>query len=226
VDPKHAEARAYLGEAKRLAGDATGAANDLARALDDGAADALVLPAVRRIVIGLREKPPPVASEALPAYAQVAARFLSRRRMDDVSRAVADWLDWDAWQARSVPKRAAFLRAEAVRRAWDWVEGGAADEAVARARKAFEAAEWAATLGDLSRSVPDRFDLLAAAVRLGETGEVERHEVPEAVAALAEVALERGRWVLAASLARRRLAISDSPAARRVLLALPPDVGD
>jgi hypothetical protein len=185
-----------------------------------------VLPAVRRTAIGLHDKPPPVVGEALPAYAEVAGRFLSRRRMDDVSRAVADWLDWDAWQARSIPRRAAFLRAEAVRRAWDWVEGGSADEAVARARKAFEAAEWASTLGELSTSVPGRFELLAMAVRLGETGEVDRHEVPEAVAALAEVALERGRHVLAASLARRRLAISDSPAARRVLLAVPPDVGD
>ncbi len=36
----------------------------------------------------------------------------------------------------------------------------------------------------------------------------------------------KGRYLLASVMARRRLGISDSAAARRVLLALPPEVGD
>jgi hypothetical protein len=74
--------------------------------------------------------------------------------------------------------------------------------------------------------VPERFDLLAAAVRLGAGAESDAHEVPEALAALAEAAFTQGRFALAERMARRRLAISDSPAAKRVLLSLPPDVGE
>jgi hypothetical protein len=225
VEPGNGEARAYLGEAKRQTGDLEGATSDLLRALETGASDALVLPSARRIVIALHEKPPASDAQGLPAYAVAAGRFLSRRRMDDVDRAVADWLDYDAHAARSIPKRAAFLRAEAVRRAWSWIAGGDAAEAHARARKAVDVAEWVASLGaDRPRDLPERFDLFAAAVRLGETGE--SHETPEALAGLAEEALARGRYVLAATLARRRLAMGDSPAARRVLLASPPDVGE
>jgi tetratricopeptide (TPR) repeat protein len=227
VEPNNGEARAYLGEARRQTGDLEGATADLLRALETGASDALVLPSARRIVIALHEKPPPSDGQGLPAYANAAGRFLARRRMDDVDRGVADWLDFDAHAARSLPKRAALLRAEAVRRAWSWVEGGDAAEAHARARKAVDVAEWVAALGaERPRDLPARFDLLAAAVRLGETGEGDRHEVPEALAGLAEEALARGRYLLAAHLARRRLSMGDSPAARRVLLACPPDVGD
>jgi tetratricopeptide (TPR) repeat protein len=227
VDPGNGEARAYLGEAKRQEGDLEGATADLLRALETGAGDAHVLPSARRIVIALHEKPPATDGQGLPAYARVAARFLARRRMDDVDRGVADWLDFDAFAARGNPERAALLRAEAVRRAWSWVDGGEAAEAFARARKAVEVAEWTRALGAARpKDLPERFDVLGAAVRLGETGESDRHEVPEALAALAEEALARDRWRLAAALARRRLATGDSPAARRVLLACPPDVGD
>jgi hypothetical protein len=227
VEPGNGEARAYLGEARRLTGDLEGATGELLRALDTGASDALVLPAARRIVIALHEKPPESDSQGLPAYATAAGRFLARRRMDDVHRAVADWLDYDAERARSIPKRAAMLRAEAVRRAWSWIDGGEQAEAHARARKAVEVAEWVAWLGaERPRDLPERFDLFAAAVRLGEVGESDRHEVPEALAGLAEEAVARGRYLLAATLARRRLSMGDSPAARRVLLACPPDVGD
>ena len=44
--------------------------------------------------------------------------------------------------------------------------------------------------------------------------------------AMIESALREGRYELAARLARQRLDLSDSPAARRVLAALPPDLGD
>ena len=94
------------------------------------------------------------------------------------------------------------------------------------ARLAFDLARQRTTLPADAKDLPTRFDLLAQAVRLGETPGGEGHEVPEALAALAEEALGKGRWLLADKMARRRLAISDSPAARRVLLALPPDVGD
>ena len=73
---------------------------------------------------------------------------------------------------------------------------------------------------------PTPFDALAVAVRLGERASGEGHELPEALAELAAEALAKGRYVLADRLARRRLAISDSPTARRVLRAMPADAGD
>lgn len=91
------------------------------------------------------------------------------------------------------------------------------------------AADAGLALTDLDRAKEGRtprFDLLARAYALGRIPEREGHERPELLAVLAEAALAEGRYELAHRLARERLAISESPAARRVLLRLPPDVGD
>ena len=93
-------------------------------------------------------------------------------------------------------------------------------------RLAFDAAAALAPQDRESDGRTLRFDLLAWAYRLGNRPDDDTHTLPAAVALLAEAALQEERYELAARLARQRLDLSDSPAARRVLAALPPDIGD
>ncbi len=224
ADPRNGIARSYLGEAKRQAGDPLGAADDLARAWADGADDAHVLPSVRKIVFDLRKEAPPAEGDAFPPYAVAAAKALAVKDVPDLRYSLATWLAFDADGLRGAPERVARLRSEAARHAAAVLANPGEAQAGALARLAYDAANWVRELPP--KDVPDRFELLCAAVRLGGLPEGDAHEVPEALAALAEEALAKGRFSLAERMARRRLAMSDSPAARRVLLALPPDLGE
>lgn len=228
-DPGNGVLRAYRGEARRQTGDVAGAVEDFVRALGDGATDDHVVPSVRRIVFDLRRFPPKDApADALPAWATAVAPLLARRDLVDVRMAFVEWLDYDAGKARADAGRAARLRAEAVRQAGFAIRlEPAAEDRVRLARMAYDAGLWRRALpADDAGDLPTPFDLFAAAVRLGERPGEEGHEVPEALSALAEEALAKGRWLLAERLARRRLAMGDSPAAAKVLRSLPPDVGD
>jgi hypothetical protein len=215
-----AVARAYLGEARRQAGQPLPAAADLAQALREGAPREYVLPSVSKLLFDLRREPAP--SSGLPPYAAAAGTVLAASDLPEIRLEVARWLAFDAEGEKDSPERRSLLFASALRHAWAWLERPPED--VSPARPAWQASEWRRALGDAAPGdLPARYDLLAIAVRAGGTGEVD--EVPEAVAALAEVALEERRYALAHAMAKRRLALSDSPAARRVLLALPPDAG-
>lgn len=229
ADPGNGVLRAYRGEARRQTGDLPGAVEDFLRALDDGATDDHVVPSVRRIVFDVRRFPPKGApDDALPAYVTVVAPLLAKRDLADVRMAFVEWLDYDAGKARTDAARAARLRAEAVRQAGFAVRlEPAAEDRVRLARMAYDAGLWRRAIpADAAGDLPTPFDLFAASVRLGERPGEEGHEIPEALSALAEEALAKGRFVLAERLARRRLAIGDSPAAAKVLRSLPPDVGD
>ncbi|MFO0934363.1 MAG: hypothetical protein U1E39_16875 [Planctomycetota bacterium] len=226
-DPKNTLLRSYLGEAKRQTGDLAGAMEAWKAALEAGAPDDQVLPSVRRLVYDLHQEREKDPADALPRYATVAAPLLAMRPMADVEEALYDWLVYDALMARPDAARVARLRTEAARHVAVAARGTIPEGDRTRvARKALEAGQFVAGLASAPDDVPTAFDLFAAAVRLGQVAGAEGHEVPEALTALAEAALAKGRFVLAAAMARRRLAISDSPAARRVLEAVPADVGD
>lgn len=229
-DPGNTLLVCYLGEARRQSGDLEGAIAAWVAALDAGAPDEQVLPSVRRLVFDLHRDRAADPRSALPRYATVVEPILRRRALRDVEEALYDWLDFDALVARPDGPRVAALRAAALSHLSRALRGPVGDEHRVRlARKAFEAARTLRATwrdGRPPEGVPSAFDLLSAAVRLGVGFTDSGHEVPEALTALAQVALEKGRFVLAASLARRRLAISDSPGARAVLEALPPEVGD
>lgn len=229
-DPGNTLLTCYLGEARRQAGDLVGAIDAWVGALDAGAPDEQVLPSVRRLVFDLHRDRASDPAGALPRYVTVVEPILRRRRLPDVEEALYDWLDFDALGARPDGPRVAALRAAALRHLARALHREVGDEHRVRlARKAFEAARTLRATwpeGAPPEGVPTAFELLSAAVRLGVGFTDSGHEVPEALTALARVALEKGRFVLAASLARRRLAMSDSPGARAVLEALPPDVGD
>ena len=232
--PKDGLVLAYYGEAKRLVGDAKGSLAALKEAVANGASDELVVPTLRKIAYDAqRDEPKPAEGDdakppaGLPAWIGVGENVLSVRDVPDVRLSLVRWAMAGGDADRS--PRAALLREKAVALAWPVLVKPPADRAslgLSLARLAFDLARQRATLPADAKDLPARFDLLAQAVRLGETPGAEGHEVPEALAALAEEALAKGRYVLADKMARRRLAISDSPAARRVLLALPPDVGD
>jgi len=233
--PRDALLRSYLGEARRQAGDLAGAVVELARALDDGATDELALPSVRKVVYEIKTAPNAAPTEGLPTYATAAATFLARREARDVRQSVIEWLLYDADPLRATAARSALLRAEAIRHLAVTLRPPVpVAERMRLARRALEVVPMLKALPeDVRATLPTAFDLLVSAVRLGEAVDPEGnatseggHLLPEALAFLAEEALAKGRYVLADALARRRLAISDSPTARAVLRGLPPDVGD
>jgi hypothetical protein len=89
ANPKDWIARSYLGEAKRLAGDAEGAAQDLARAWADGAPDDHVVPSLRRLIYDLRKAGNSPDADGMPAYAKAAAKLLAVKDVPDLRFSVA-----------------------------------------------------------------------------------------------------------------------------------------
>jgi hypothetical protein len=232
--PKDGVVLAYTGEAKRLIGDSAGSLAALKEAVANGASDELVVPTLRKIAYeSWRDEPKPAEGDDakppadLPHWVAVGETVLAVRDAADVRLSLVRWAMAGGDADRS--PRAALLREKAVTLAWPVLVKPPADRlslGISLARLAFDLARQRTSLPADAKGLPTRFDLLAQAVRLGDVPGADGHEVPEALAGLAEEALGKGRYVLADKMARRRLSISDSPAARRVLLALPPDVGD
>jgi hypothetical protein len=226
-------ARAYLGEAARQAGDLERAVELLAAAAAEGYRDAFVAEAAHKAAFQLRSAKASKAFEGLPDYVGALERVLAAYGSAAPSTAtplhgvLARWL-LDDYGAYAVPgrDRATLWAARAAEHALAALVAEGALAAGDGARLAFDAA---AALEPEDRATGGRtlrFDLLAWAWRLGDRPDDDTHALPAAVALLAEAALAEGRYELAARLARQRLDLSDSPAARRVLAALPPDVGD
>ena len=230
ADPGAGIYLAYLGEAKRQAGDVDGALAALEKAVKARASDEHVVPSLRKIVYDAHGDAKADAGGGVPAWARTGLRALAVRDVPELRFSIARWLAAAAEQARGADaKQAAVLRAEAAKALWPLFLLKESDPEVASylPRIAYEAAGWSKSIGaDRPADVPEPFDFYAMAVRLGASPTGETHEVPEAMAGLAEEALAKGRYLLASVMARRRLSISDSPAARRVLLALPSDVGE
>jgi hypothetical protein len=221
---------AYVGESKRQTGDVEGALAALADALRAGASDEAVVPSIQKLLFDRKVDPLKDAKpDASPSYATLAGPLFTLRPMVEVRLSIVGWLADDLARAKGDAVRTTSLALELARQLVATSrlvlpEGEAP-------RLATTAFELAATMKGLPKdAIHDgdmtRFDVLAVVVRLGERASGDGHDRPEALSALAEEALAKGRFVLADHLARRRLAISDSPAARRVLRALPPDVGD
>lgn len=229
-EPGNALYRSYLGEAYRQAGDVPNAIAELAAALRAGATDDAVVPSVHKLLFDLKTSPPGGArADVAPAYVTAATTLFALRPMPAVRLAIVTWLADDLARAKADPARSGVLRAalagEIVVTARLALPEG---EAPRLAKTAYAVAQGmeASPAGGATPGAATRFDVLAVAVRLGERPGGEGHDLPEALADLAEEALAKGRYLLADALARRRLSISDSPTARRVLRALPPDLGD
>ena len=231
ADPKDAVVLAYVGEAKRLVGEPLDAVAAMKTALAAGAPEELVVPTLRKIAYEAQQSEPRPAEgeepKGLPAWIATGEAVLAVKDLPDVRLSLVRWAQAAAESDRG--ERGRLLREKAIVFAWPTLVNPPADRSavgISLARLAFDLARARGTLPADAKGLPARFDLLAAAVRLGQPAGGEGHEVPEALALLAEEAAAKGRFLLAERLARRRLAISDSAVARRVLLSLPPDVGD
>lgn len=222
-------ALAYLGEAARLAGEPARAFERLTAACLEGYRTAFVVESAHKAAFVMRQEKPSKAFDDLPDYAVALDGILDVFDHPLLRTAAARWL-LDDYAAYAIPgtKRARLWARVAARHALAAAPSIAdlPSSGTEGTRLFFDAAvalepEDRATAG---RTL--RFDLLSWAYRLGNRPDQDTHAIPPVVAMLAQAALDEGRYQLADRLARQRLGISDSPAARRVLDALPPDVGE
>lgn len=219
-------ATAYLAEARRQAGEPATALQFLCRAVELGYEEEQFLDdAAHKAGFDLRAKESARDAEWLPAYATPMDAYLALRPSAALHAAVARWIldDHLAYGARGGSRIAAWSdygarHALAAVRAAPGIPGG-----VRLCLDAARALRWDEPDG---AHHPLLFDCLAWAYRLGRGPDRDTHEAPQAVAWLAEVALDEGRFELAARLARERLELSDSPLAREVLAQLPLDLGE
>jgi hypothetical protein len=224
-DPSRGYVRAYLGEAQRQAGDEAAALTTLATAVRARYDAPHLRDSALQAVLGLRLSKSTKDAEGLPEYAKAAAPYLAvvddRAVEATVARALLDDLEafdkpttarGKAWAAEAAARAASVLG-----KTRD-VEGGA--------RLALDAARALGPEDAAQGGRTPRFDLLALAYDLGKPRDREGHDLPEVLLLLGEAAFGEGRYEMAHRFARERLAISESPAARRLLLRLPPDVGD
>ncbi len=224
-DPSQGLVRAYLGEALRQAGAVGPALEMLGTAGKAGHDTPFLREAALASVLALRIAEPVRAAPSLPAYAASGALYLLHVRDGRVHGALAQALLEDlAASERPDTARGQVWAVTAGEHLLAALQLGAALEQPARL--ALEAAR-ALTVADGGKpGRTPRVELLEAAYRLGRPADREGHDLPEALPLLAEAALHEGRYELAHRLCRERLALSESPAARRVLALLPPDVGD
>jgi len=218
-------ALAYLGETARQDGDLGRALELLTQAAREGYRDTFVMESAQKAAFQMRTGTPSKTFDGLPDYVEAGHRFFAVYPHTTFQGAVARWLldDYGAYarpgaeRARTWARAAAELALPALR---DAATSGA------DARLAFDAAQALAPEDDETRGRTLRWALMAWAYRLGNRPDEDTHDIPQAIVRLAELAVRDGRYELANRLARQRLAISDSPAARRVLAALPPDLGE
>lgn len=219
-------ALAYLGEAWRQAGEPAQALTFLKRAVEAGYGQTTYLDeAALKAGFDLRSGASSRDAAGLPAYAQPLAEYLNVRPAAALHAALARWI---------LDDHGAYAR-DGERRSRQWSTFGAQhalatvrlDPGVERgARLCLDAATALRSDHPSIQERPLYADCLAQAYRLGRGPDPDRHELPQAIAYLAQAALEEGRFELAGRLARERLRVSDSPLAREVLRALPVDLGE
>lgn len=215
--------QAYLGEVTRLDGDPERALELLTAACELGYRDGFVVESGRKAAYDLRLASPSKDAKGVPAYATALAKLVASWDHPLLRGTLARWLLED-YRAYAVPSRdrakawARFAAPHALAAAATEPVSGVGPILLLEAAQALRVEDRESGGGTL------RFDLLAEAYTRARSPD--GHRLPQAVALLAEAALGEQRYSLAHRLARERLTISDSPLARRVLDALPPDVGD
>jgi len=218
-------ALAYLGETARQEGELASAIELLTEAVRAGYRDTFVMESAQKAAFQMRQAKPSKEFEGLPEYATAIDRFLAASEHPVLRAAVARWLldDYGAY-AKPGSERARTWADAAAKHALAAAQ--TTPGSGANARLAYDAAEALAPADGELDGKTHRWDLMAWAYRLGNKPETDSHEIPQVLARLAKMALRDGRYEVAYRMARKRLEISDSPAARRVLHALPPDLGD
>ncbi len=224
--PIEAMAVAYLGEASRQASQPAKALALLVEAAKLGYEEGTFLDdAALKAGFELRQKVSARDAERLPAYAEAVEPYLAVRPSATFHAALARWLldDHVAYGGKGTTRDLAWSTAAARHLLAALSRDASIPDGLRLAVDAGRALRWDREVGGTS---PLLFDCLAWAYRLGTGPNGDTHGAPQAVAWLADAALEEGRFRLAARLARQRLTLSDSPLAREILRRLPLDLGD
>lgn len=217
--------RAYLGEALRQAGKPVEAGAMLTSAVVCGHHGKHVHDSILKAIFDARRAAISGHADDLPDYANIAAAYLAERPEADIHFVVAQMLveDFDTYEQPQRTRAKLWARTAgehalaAFRLAPTPPAGGA--------KLAFDTARILEHLDREQDGATDRFDLLAACLRLGADPAGGPPRFPQALVFLAEGAAREGRYALAHRLAMQRLEVSNSPRARRLLRSLPPDLG-
>lgn len=226
-DPGSGFTRASLGEALRQDGRELEALEILATALaaryDKPHLHGSVMEAAR----GLRRSGQAKTGTGLPHYAVGLRKVLAVRADAETHATLARWLLWDL-RAYDKPdsERGKLWARTAASHALSAVEQ-ASEHLAGSQQLTYEAAVALEAQDQDLQGDSERFDLLVHAAYLGEVlANGGTHLVPQAFTLLAEAAAAEGRYQLAWRMAQKRLGISFSPRAARLVRTLPPDVGE
>ena len=224
-NPADGVGRAYLGEALRQVARFAEAAEMLTSAVKCGYYGKHLHDSLVKTLFDSRRASIAGHADELPEYVGFARTYLAVRPDPEIDFIVAQLLLED-FATYEKPERArGRLWAEAAGehalrslRTSPTVQDGSA-------KLAFDAARTLAFLDEERHGATDRYDLLAMAHRFGQDPAGGPPQYPQVLVWLAESAAREGRFELAWRLATRRLEISGSPRARRLLMSLPPDLG-
>lgn len=223
-DPGDGLTRTYLGEALRQEKRFLEAADMLAKAVECGAQGRHLEESFRETVFGLKRARISGHADDLPEYVKAIEVWL-RVKPDPMWRHTAAKLLLEDYATFEKPDRErGKLWAETAGRhallSFRTATGPIENQDVL----AYDAAVALAELDGERGGRTDRFDLLAWALKFGRLPGDGGHKRPQVLTWLAEAAAEEERYELAFRLAQQRLAISDSPQVRRLLMTLPPDL--
>lgn len=228
-DPSRGATRAYLAEALRQAGRHLDALNMAATCHRTGYDEPHVRETVLSAAAALRNTQEAKAAAGLPNYAKGLREVLRNKVAADpkLQATLARWLLWDLEAYDQPPTERGRLWARTAAAHALTALDTTTELLPASQRLAFDAAVALEPEDEAAAGDTERFDLLVHAVRLGEAlADGGPHLLPQAFTHLAEAAAAEGRYELAWRLARRRLDISYSPRAARLMRRLPPDLGD
>lgn len=223
-DPADGLRRAYLGEALRQSGRFEEAAAMLITSAEVGYKADHLDESFRSTVFGIRSGQLAGHADGLPDYIRTIQAWLEVRPSADWHFSLALWLLTDM---------AIFEKPDRDRgKVWAETAGIHALRALdldatkfqGSVKLAYDAAVALEVLDTEREGRTARFELLAWVYRLGAIPSEDSHRYPQAITWLAEAAAREGRFALAFRLATRRMEISWSPRARRLLMKLPPDL--
>ncbi len=224
-EPSDGHTRYYMGEALRQTGRFVDAAESLTAAARCGLREPALAQSFLAAITGLQKAEPAQGAKELPSYVRATMPFLLVWPQANLHLTLARWLleDFRLYERPGSTRANQWLLAAAEH----GLQGLATMDGRFEGDTLF-ALDLASAIDALDVDRGGRtpcFDLLATAYRLGHDVERDTHAQPRVLTRLAEVAAREGRYELAWRLIQDRLAISDSPRARRLQRLLPPDLG-
>jgi len=228
--PSNGLTRAWLADALRQGGRFMEAAKMLAAAVRCGQQGTYVNDTIASILFASRAANLSGHADDLPEYVLAANAYLTARPDPRIHALTARFLldDYATFEKPDRTRGKHWAREAAMHAlaSLTSLKEAAAPPLAGSETLAYDAAKALAWLDRETHGKTLRFDLLAQAYSLAADPQGGANRRPDVVVWLAEGAAQDGRFELAHRLVQERLAISDSPRAQRLLLKLPPDLGD